>query len=163
MKKLSVLLFSVILLGFSFYGLSNNSYYIQIFMNLSESYNYARIALAIILSAYVFLPQIRIYLTKILLSTGGILLLSLGLVSAVSPTLLGHSNGYILIGDTLTLIEGGILAVVLSTELSARKSRFPTKNFLYIKLLLASRSKKLIYPTQLASKTSVAQPLSLRS
>ena len=72
--------------------------------------------------------------------------MALGLISLVSPTLLGHGNSYILFGDSLTLIEGGILAIVLSAELSVRRSRFMTGGFLYIKSLVAARPRELAHP-----------------
>lgn len=145
MKKLSVLLFSIGLLGISFYGLSNNSYYIQLLMNLSTPLIYARIALVAVLLAYAFIPSVRLYVIKVMLAIGGILLLSLGLTTACSPMLLSHASSYTLIGDSLTLIEGGILAVVLSAELSARRSRYMARGFVYIHSLFAAQPRKLVY------------------
>lgn len=143
MKKFIVLLFSSILLGLSLYGLSSNSFYVQILIDLDTSFIYARLALVALFLMYTFVPWLRLYVTKALLGIGGILLLSLGLISFGSPTVLGHSN--MLIGDTLTLIEGGILAVVLSAELSARRSRFIARGFVYVRSLFASKPKELAY------------------
>ena len=145
MKKLGVLLYGIGLLGISLYGLSNNSYYIQIFINLSKPYMLVRSLLIMVLAAYTFVPQLRLYVTRALLSIGGIMLMALGLISLASPTLLGHGNSYILLGDSLTLIEGGILAIVLSAELSARRSRFMARSFLYIKSQLATRPRELTH------------------
>src|SRR5476649_794284 len=114
MKKLGVILYGIGLLGISLYGLLNHAYYIQLFLNLSSPYMLIRTMLVMVLVAYNFVPQLRLYVTRALLSIGGIMLMALGLVSLGSPTLLGHGNSYILLGDSLTLLEGGILAIVLS-------------------------------------------------
>lgn len=157
MKKIGVLLFSISLISLSLYGLSNNSYYVQIFIDLSTPLIYARLALIAILLAYTFVPSLRLYVTKALLGIGGILLLSLGLIGFGSPTVLGYGSGYMLIGDSLTLIEGGILAVVLSAELSARKSRFMARSFIYIRSLFASQPRKLTYSPSLLSANLLKQ------
>lgn len=145
MQKLGVLLFGISLLGLNWYGLSNDSYYVQLFVDLSSLYVFVRITLFVVLAAYVFIPQLRIYVTRALLGIGGIMLLSLGVMTIGSPTVLGHSSTYILIGDSLTLIEGGILAVVISAELSAQRSRYGARSFVYIKSLLATRPIKLTH------------------
>lgn len=145
MKKFTVLLFTICILSFSLYGLSNNSNYAQIILDLGTPFIYARLALIAILLAYTFVPSLRLYVTRALLGIGGILLLSLGLISFGSPTVLGYSDSYILIGDTITLIEGGILSVVLSAELSARRSRFMARSFVYVRSLFASRPIRLAY------------------
>ncbi len=145
MKKISVIFFSFGLLGTSLYGLSNNSYYVQLVVDLSIVFIYARIALAAVLLAYTFVPSLRLYVAKTMLCISGILLLSLGLTTLGSPTLLGHASSYMLIGDSITLIEGGILAIVLSAELSARRSRFTARGFVYIHSLLSTQPRKLVY------------------
>lgn len=145
MKKFVVLLFSIALISLVLYGLSNNSSYVQVFIDLSMPLIYGRLALIAILLAYTFVPSLRLYATKALLGIGGILLLLLGLLGFGSPTLLGYGSFYMLIGDSLTLIEGGILAVVLSAELSARKSTFMARGFIYIRTLFASKPRKLAY------------------
>lgn len=158
MKKLIVLFFGLSLLGFSLIGVSDNSYYIQLFMNLSKPYIFIRAALVMALAAYAFVPQVRVYATRNLLSVGGTVLLALGVITVSSPTLLGHAGGEILVGDTLTLIEGGILAIILSAELPARQSRFMAKSYLYIKSQLAARPRKLTY-----SPLPVVKPFKLKA
>lgn len=51
-----------------------------------------------------------------------------------------------LLGDSLILIEMGILAIVLSSELSAKRSRFMARGFAYAYLLIATQPRKLAYP-----------------
>lgn len=145
MKKLSVLLFSTILLGINYYGLSNDSFYVAPFINLNILFVYLRIAIVIVLVTYTFMPGLRIYTTRALLGTGGIMLLSLGFIGMGWPFLLSESNGYVLIGDSIILIEGGILAIVLSAELSARKSKFMIGSFVYFRSLFATRTRTLAY------------------
>jgi hypothetical protein len=111
-----------------------------------------------VLAAYAFVPQVRLYATRNLLSVGGTILLSLGVISVSSPTLLGHAGREILVGDTLTLIEGGILAIILSAELPARQSRLLAKSYLYIKSQLATRPRKLTY-----SPLPIVKPLKAQS
>lgn len=158
MKKLVVLIFGICLLGFSLIGVSDNSYYTQLFLNLSKPYILVRAALVIVLAAYAFVPQVRLYATRNLLSIGGTILLSLGVISVSSPTLLGHAGREILVGDTLTLIEGGILAIILSAELPARQSRFLARGYLYIKSQLAARPRKLTY-----SPLPIVKPFKLKA
>lgn len=162
MKKFSILLFSSCLLGFSFYGLSSNSYYVQILMNTSVLFIYARLALVAVLLLYVFVPSLRLYTARAMLRLGGIFLLSLGLMSIGSPSLLGHAPTYVLLGDSLTLIEGGILSIVLSVELSAQRSRFISRSFGYVLSLFTTPRKKLAYAqsTNRASRyPTLARPL----
>jgi hypothetical protein len=145
MKKLCVLLYSIALLGVSFYGLSNHSYYVQILINLGRPYMDVRIALVIVLMLYAFIPWLRIYVTKTLLGISGMTLLSLGVFTIFSPSLLGHLDTWMRFGDNLTLIEGGILAVVLSTELSARRTTFMARSYAYVQSLFATQPRKLVY------------------
>lgn len=150
MNKFSVLLFSIGLLFLSFYGLYSNSYYVQVFINLDMPYIYARLGLIAILLAYTFVPSLRLYITRALLGIAGISFLALGLISFGSPTILGYSNNYILIGDALTLIEAGILSLILSADLSVRRSKFVAKSFVYVRSPFVSHSSKLIYTPPLS-------------
>lgn len=150
MKKISVLLFGISILGISLYGLSINSYYVQVLLNISTPFIYARLALVAVLLTYVFVPSVRLYTTRSLVGAGGILMLLLGLVSVGSPTLLGYTSTYILLGDSLTLIEAGILAIVLSAELSAQRSRFVANAFGNMQSLFAGSLKGGAY-TQIAN------------
>lgn len=145
MKKFNVLLFGISILAISFYGLSTNSYYIQVFMNLSEPFMYARSALVAVLLLYVFVPSFRLYTTKNLVGASGVLMLCLGLTSVASPTLLGYTDAYMLLGDSLILIEAGLLAIVLSAELSAQRSQFIMSAFAYIQSLFTNPLKDVLY------------------
>lgn len=146
MKKFGVLLFGISLLGISYYGLSNDSYFIHLLMNLDEPYMYARLGLVTALLAYAFIPQLRLDTTKSMLGGGGVMLLLLGVLSLYSPTMFGNAYSYVLIGDMLTLIEGGILAIVLSAELPARKTTFIARGLIYVQLTLANLPTKLAHP-----------------
>jgi hypothetical protein len=145
MKRTSVLLFSICLLGISLYGLSNDTFYVSFLINLGTLSAYLRIGLVAALVAYAFVPSVRLYLAKVLLGIGGIIMLSLGIICIGSPSLFGQFNSYMLIGDALTLIEGGILATVLSIELESRKSKLMIWSFAHLQLLFATRTRKLTY------------------
>ena len=145
MKKLCVLLYSIALLSVSLYGLSSHSYYVQILINLGKPYMVVRIALVIVLVFYAFIPWLRLYVVKTLLGISGMMLLSLGLFTIFSPNMLGHLNTWMRPGDDLTLIEAGILAVVLSAELSARRTRFMARSYAYVQSLFATQPRKLVY------------------
>lgn len=157
MKKFAVLFFSISLIGLSYYGLHSNIYYIQMLMNLGEPYMFSRTALIMALAAYAFIPGVRLHSTKALLGFGGMALLSLGLVSVCSPTLLGQTNNYVLIGDAISLIEGGILAIILSAELPARKTIFMATSFYFIQSLFASKLKLQTYYPLLATAANTQE------
>lgn len=145
MKSLNVLLLGVILLGLSFLGLSTGSVYVQILINTTTPYIYARVALVAALLLYAFVPSIRLFTTRALVGASGITMLLAGLISIGSPSLLGLASSYMLPGDSLTLILAGILAIVLSAELSAQRTRFMANAFGYIKSQLASRPKSVAH------------------
>ncbi|HEX5394858.1 MAG TPA: hypothetical protein VFW52_00665 [Candidatus Saccharimonadales bacterium] len=145
MKKLCVLLYAIGLISISAYGLSNNSYYVQLLMNTSGLYMLARITLVLCLVVYAFVPKVRLYSTRFVCGFGGVALLALGAISVWSPTLLGHSSGYALLGDSLSLIEGGILAIILSAELSARRSRVIATSLQSLKNTIHHAAQKRTY------------------
>ncbi len=145
MKQFSVLLFSIGILAISLYGLSTNSYYVHIFLNLSVLFIYIRLALVAILLTYVFVPSFRIYTTRALLSVSGFLMLALGFMSIASPSLLGYMNPWMLLGDSFTLIEIGIFSIVFSAELSAERSSYIANGFTSIQSLFARPSEEVAY------------------
>ena len=147
MNKLCVLLYAIAVFGLSYYGLSSHSYYVQLLINLDRPYMFVRATLIIALTVYAFIPWLRISVTKALLGIGGVALLSLGLTAICSPSLLGHLNTWMLPGDSIMLIEGGILAVVLSAELPARRTKFMAKGYTYVQLLLSIQLRRLVYST----------------
>ncbi|HEY4964113.1 MAG TPA: hypothetical protein VIH90_05450 [Candidatus Saccharimonadales bacterium] len=145
MKKICVLLYGISLLSISLYGLSNHSYYVRILINLGGSYMVVRIALVMALVFYAFIPWLRIYFTRSLLGICGVTLLALGIFTTLSPSLLGHLNAWVLPGDDLALIEAGILAIVLSADLSARRTRLMAAGYDYLQSLLVTPSRRLIH------------------
>ena len=145
MKSASILLFSICLLGVTFYSLSNGSYYLPPLINLGILFVFLRLALVTILVMYGFVPSLRFYFAKVLLGISGIIMLPLGIICIGSPSLFGQFNSYMLIGDALVLVEGGILAIVLSAELYSRESKFMVWSFAYLQLLFATRTRKLAY------------------
>ena len=145
MKKLSVLFYAAAILGISIYGLYSQSYYIHQLINISMPYMIFRASVVLALMFYAFTPWIRVYETKALLGISGLVLITLGCISILSPSLIGHLQTWMLIGDDLLLIEGGILAVILSAELSVNRSLAIFRGFIIISSMLTIRYRKFIY------------------
>lgn len=146
MKKLLVAFYSIFLLGLSFYGLYSNQYYLEIFMNLSQPFMIARVLLVVVLLAYAFVPQVRLYATRNLLASLGLILLVTGVFTTYSPSILGQTTRAIFLGDTFAMIEGGILAALLSAELPARRTRYLASSFQTMQRLLHVGQRKPAYP-----------------
>ena len=130
--------------GASSYGVFSDSYYVQLLINLDMIFIYARIALVAILLIYVLAPALRTYSSRALLHASGALMIMLGVFSAVSPTLIGHNITYILLGDSLLLVEAGILSIVLGTELSANRSRVMARAYSYMQSLVFTNRPKIL-------------------
>ena len=134
MKKLVVIVFCTALLGFSYFGLDHRLYFAPTLINLSEPFLRLRIIVVATLVSYTFFSWIRLHLFKVLLFISGLSFISFGLVSIYSPGLFGHLNNWILLGDSLTAIEVGIIAIVLSSELSDRRSKYLAEIYYSLKL-----------------------------
>lgn len=158
MKKLFVVVFSGSLLSISFFNLSSKLFFLPILVNLSKPYVIMRVVLVTILISYAFIPHLRLHLAKNILSISGLLLVSLGVFSVISPGLLGHLNNWILLGDSLTLIEGGILAIVLSLELPYRVPKFLIGAAYLTRSLFKTISKKISFACMFIYKS--IQPIS---
>lgn len=105
-----------------------------------------RVILFTLLLTYGFIPQLRLYITKNLIGVLGFAMLFLGSMAMFSPSLFGHLNTWFLFGDALTLIEGGILAIVLSAELSIRRTNIAPRVWFKEHGLLSMQHRKLEYP-----------------
>lgn len=132
----SVMLFAAALLGFSFYGLLSDSSPVQLLINLDMLTIYARIILVVILLTYLFVPALRTYTARTLLYASGISMIILGASSIISSTLMAYTTTHILLLDSLLLVEAGILSIILSADLSAKRSRMVANSFCYIQSLL---------------------------
>lgn len=122
MKKLNVALFSTFCLSLTFYSLLWPSYYQELFISSASGLLILRTMICAFILSYVFRPRIRTYFAKTLMRAGGITLILFGLATFISPGLFGVSVAYVPIADTFILLEGGILALLLSMELPAHKS-----------------------------------------
>lgn len=141
MKKLKfwTTLYSASAIGISLYGIMRPSYYMNLLVNPGTPYLLLRISVVLALLAYAFLPRIRTTLTKPVLQTLGVAILSLGVLMVMSPNLYGYLGYYSSIGDMVILLEGGILALLLGIELPARRSLFVTNNYTHMKSLIAAQ------------------------
>ncbi len=138
------LIFSMALLGFSFYGLISSSHYVHLLINLDTLIICARIALVAILLAYVFMPKLRTYTARTTLYIGGIFMIVIGAASTVSSTFMGYNISYILLADSLLLVEAGILSIILGADLSVQRSNFMAKSFHYIQSLIPSSQPEVL-------------------
>ncbi|MDO8266146.1 MAG: hypothetical protein Q7T41_04375 [Candidatus Saccharibacteria bacterium] len=149
MKKLCVFLYSISLFGVSLYGLSSHSYYVQIMMNLDRPHMFFRTILVIVLMTYAFVPWLRTFVTRSLVGIGGLALLTIGIFSVFSPSLGGYYSSWMVLGDSITLIEGGILAIVISGELSARRTDVFARIYIVTRVAMLSGPRKIAYASNI--------------
>jgi hypothetical protein len=123
LKKLSVLLFSLLTLAVTAYGLLWPNYMLHSFIEFSESFVQARVLLAIVLFFYTFSPHVRTTSIKLLISFGACLSLAFGIITMFSPMFMGRFNHYVPIGDVFIFLEGGILALLAVVELPTYDTR----------------------------------------
>jgi hypothetical protein len=145
MKKLVVTAFSIILLGFSYLGIDHRLYFTPMLINLSRPFMLTRILLVTVFLFYTFIPWLRLHFFKILLFTSGLIFVLLGLATIYSPGLFGHLNNWILLGDSLTAIEVGIISIVLSSELNYRKTEYLIKSYYHLRLIFVKRFENFEY------------------
>lgn len=145
MKKINVSLFSVFCLILTLYSLSWPSYYQELLISSSPGLLALRTIICASMLGYVFKPEVRTYFAKTLMRAGGMTLLLFGLTTFVYPGLFGTSATYVPIADSFILLEGGVLALLLSLELPAQEPVAASRNlrFQYFANLLASHPKKL--------------------
>lgn len=164
MKKYDIfglLLFSVLLLGLSIYGVLSGSYYVQTFLNLDIVFMLARIALVVALFSYVFISSLRTHTTRALLFVGGICIFMFGAISVVSSTFMGQSISYVRLGDSILLLEAGILSIILSVDFALRRFRFSTRGFNAEQLYTPTHQSKISVRTSTSNpiKTLKGRPL----
>lgn len=144
MKKVNVVLFSLFCLSLTFYSLSWPSYYQELLVSSTPGLLILRTIVCASMLAYVFRPQTRTYFAKTLMRAGGMTLLLFGLATFIYPGLFGTSVAYVPIADTFILLEGGILALLLSLELPAHEPLTTSRNlrFQYFANLLSTEEPK---------------------
>lgn len=156
MRKFNISVFAGFSLGLTLYAMASPGYYTELLISSSGLYLLLRVVIAAFMLAYVFLPQVRTYYSQTLLGTVGAAMLLFGFATFISPTFFGRLTTYIPIVDTLLLIEGGILAMLMSLELPAHRSQLIDKNFEYVASLMAVQPKKLSqgsHPRSSAART----------
>lgn len=146
------LFFGVALLYASYYGLSNNSYYVQLLISLDLVFVYARVALLSVLSLYIFLPRLRTYTTRSVLCIAGVMSTALGFMSVFWPVEIVASTGNVLLGDSLSLIVAGILTIVLGNGLSARRSSYVSAGIHYVRSMWATTHPEIVAHAEVQTK-----------
>lgn len=132
MKKVNTTLFCLATIGVTVFGLIWQNYFLGLLVSLNEPYVQLRLLLVIVLSSYVYFYELRTRGFKLLLQLGAILLLIFSISALFSPTVFGFLSHYVLIGDVFIFLEGGIIALLLATELpisqkTAHTERAPYK------------------------------------
>lgn len=153
MKKINVVLLSTFCLGLTFYGILSASYYQQFIVSSSNGLILLRFVICASLLLYVLRPQVRTYFAQKLMGAGGWTLLLFSIATFVSPGLFGHSVSYVPIADTFIMVEGAILALLLSLELPAQEPAVKTQKSLqyFTNLLVATKPEKVIRTAARAS------------
>lgn len=144
MNKAHVLLFGTVSVNLTLYSMLEPGYYIDLLISSDKSFVLIRILATVFMALYVFRPQIRTYFTRSIMRSLGLALMLLGVMTFLSPTFFGQFPTYIPIGDTLLFIEGGILATLLSLELSVQGSTPKGKYLQYLAVLLSAQPRKLL-------------------
>lgn len=143
LKKINVVLFSVFCLGLTLYSVLLPGYYQQFLISSTNGLFLIRFMICAGLLIYVFRPQLRTYFAQALLRASGWTLLLFGISTFISPGFFGHSVSYVPIADTFILLEGGVLALLLSIELPAHEPTAKNKSLQYFASLLVTQPKKL--------------------
>lgn len=120
--KLATLAFALSISAISIYGIFQPTYELGLFLGLNPHFAQARLMIAAILISYAFIPAIRLKVSQLSLLFCGLIFLGIGVISMISPGMLGDFSRYMVIGDLVILIESGVLAILLSAELPVRKS-----------------------------------------
>jgi len=75
----------------------------------------------------------------------------------MSPGLLGHLNDWILLGDSIILIEAGILAIILSSELPYKPPKFLFGAIYFTRSIFEVVTKKFVYAFRVIDTKSITQ------
>lgn len=105
--------------GMTAYALVKPSYELEQLVDPATTFVGFRVgvALLILLAAWLVRQRQVPRLGRPLLHGAGAVLLSLGLLAIVSPTLLGALDSYTALGDVFLAIEGGVLALLAADKL----------------------------------------------
>lgn len=90
----------------------------------SEEWSGLRLGVSVLLIAYMLFTALRRRSVQIGMRLIGIALLAIAVLGVASPESFGLSSLYILPIDLIVLLEGGILALLLSLELPLHESAY---------------------------------------
>ena len=120
--KLATATFALTVTAISIYGILRPSYGLGLFLGLNTYFAQVRLMIAAILVAYAFVPAVRLKVSQISLMLCGLMCLGIGIAAMASPVVLGAFSEYMVIGDLVIVIESGVLAILLATELPTKSS-----------------------------------------
>lgn len=105
----------------SLYATINPAGDLTFFFETGAYLTYFRAAIAGLLLLYVFIPFIRLPLIKNFVIASG-MVLAIGSVATIySPMLFGLRDSFLLVGDMLFAMEGGVLLMLAGMQLETRK------------------------------------------
>lgn len=161
MTKQCITIFSTFVLVLSFYAVQNQTGYINSFMETGAVYVAVRVALVAILLAYTFIPKLRTFFARDVLTVAGLALMAFAVTATVSPTLLGSLQSFFPFGDAVMLFEAGILARLVSIELPAYQPH-PVENALENSLVKYDSSLASFQMSQMAEATPTQRKLATK-
>lgn len=123
MTKQCITIFSLSVLGLSYYAVQNQTGYINSFMETGAAYVGIRTIIVAVLLAYTFVPKLRTFFARDVLSVASLGLMAFAVTAIFSPTLFGNLQSFFPFGDAVMLFEAGILARLISIELPAYQPR----------------------------------------
>lgn len=118
--KLAVTTFAAAVIILSIYAIMRPSYDLGLIIDLGQSAAQIRIAIALLVLAYVWIPAVRLKVSQLTIFVGGATLLVLGVAGIFSPTLFGHAANYTELGDVMMAIEGGTIGLIAALQLETR-------------------------------------------
>lgn len=150
MKKYLPALFGLLVIGITLWGTRGINTGLDTFLTTNTFFGATRLVLASILLTCSLFAYWKHNLAKLLLRLAGIIFISAGAISVLSPTFFGRMSSYALILDTLIAVEGGIICILAglqpATEQAATKA--PVFVFRPNRHLLSKRAAQMPFHTK---------------
>lgn len=118
MNKYLLAFFSMLLVAVCIFANNLANSDLRLLVSENSTFVLVRTGAAIMLLAYSLIPYLRHRLVKAVVRNLGILLIALGGMSILSPSLLGMLDTYIMPLDTFIALEAGILSVLGGTKIT---------------------------------------------
>ena len=143
MRKFIVLSFSLIVTALTVYGLIFPNYLLRELVSFSEPFVLARLLIVLLLFSYAFSPEIRLKGMRQVLLLGSVAAAGFGVTTMISPMFFGSFNSYVPIGDVFVFLEGGIIGLLMASELPVIRPR-PAVSPNFVKQIKVIQYKRLI-------------------